>query len=219
MTAPEWLTGLGSFFLHNWAEIVKAALGVWMAIVATLALTTWRRQSSAQRKADLMDELTESVHKFIGLMADPILMVRIVKVGIESYAYYHQLDHSLPNPEAVVYIQNDGREHAKQLSECLNPCMESVSRIASLVVKGQVFGFKNYHECQNACAMLISQYKRIGALRSIIGRTSSNWKNSKVQEVLSKAIALDADEIQKQIEEQHTKFLAFVKENYEAIFN
>jgi hypothetical protein len=39
------------------------------------------------------------------------------------------------------------------------------------------------------------------------------------QEVLSKATALDADEIQKQMEEQHTEFLAFVKENYRAIFN
>jgi hypothetical protein len=85
-------------------------------------------------------------------------------------------------------------------------------------VKGQVFGFKNYHECQNACAILISQYKRIGALQSIIGRPSLNWENSKVQEVLSKAIALDADEIQKQIEEQHTKFLTFVQESYKAVF-
>jgi hypothetical protein len=193
MMLPAWITAL------DWAEIVKGALGLWMAIIATLALTTWKRQSSAQRKADFMDDLVESVHKFIGLMATPIYIVKIVKIGVESYTHHHQLDHSLPNPEAVAYIQNRGKEDAKQLSESLNLCDEPVSRIATLVVKGQVFGFKNYHECQNACAILISQYKRIGALQSIIGRPSLNWENSKVQEVLSKAIALDADEIQKQI--------------------
>ena len=147
MTAPEWVSGLGSILLQQWAEIVKAVLGVWMAIVATIALTTWRRQSSAQRKADFMDELTESVHKFIGLMADPVHVVRFVKIGIESHKSDRGLDQSLPNPEAVAYIQKQGREHAARLSESLNPCGEPATRIGSLVVKGEVLGLKNYDQC------------------------------------------------------------------------
>jgi hypothetical protein len=202
----------------NWAEIVRGVVSIWVAMVATLALKTWKRQSKAQKQTDFMDEITESVHEFISLMAAPIEMVRYVKIGIESYAGFYQLDKSLENPEAVAYIQKRGEADAKRLSEFLKPCTEPLSRICSLVAKGQVFGFKNYNECQNACAMIIWQYNRIQALCSLIGSASLNWENPKIQESLSKVIMLDADDIEKQIKEQNVNFLLFVKDNYQTIF-
>jgi hypothetical protein len=209
------VTFLGSW---NWAEIVKGVVSIWVATVATLALKTWKRQSKAQKQTDFMDQITESVHEFISLMAAPIEMVRYVKIGIESYAGFYQLDQSLENPEAVAYIQKRGEADAKRLDEYLKPCMEPLSRIRSLVTKGQVFGFKNYNECQNACTMIMWQNDRIQALRYIIGSASLNWENPKVQESLSKVIALDPDDIEKQIQEQSVKFLSFVKDNYQTIF-
>lgn len=165
-----------------------------------------------------MDEITKSFHEVISLMAAPIEMVKYVKIGIESYAGFYQLDQSLENPEAVAYIQKRGEADAKRLYEYLKPCEEPLSRIRFLVAKGQVFGFKNYNECQNACAMIIWQYDRIQALRYIIGSASLNWNNPKVQESLRNVITLDAGDIEKQIKEQSVKFLTFLKDNYQAIY-
>ena len=165
-----------------------------------------------------MDEITESVHEFIDLMAAPTEMVKYVKIGIESYASLPELDQSLENPEAVAYIQKQGQEDAKRLYEYLKPCTQPLSKIRSLVAKGQVFGFKNYNECQNACAMITWQYDRIQSWCSIIGSGSLYWKNPKVQESLSKVIFLDSDDIEKQIKEQHVKFLIFIKDNYKTIY-
>lgn len=202
----------------NWAEIIKGIVSIWVATVATLALKTWKRQSKAQKQTDFIDEITESVHEFIDLMAAPTEMVKYVKIGIESYASLPELDQSLENPEAVAYIQKKGQEDAKQLYEYLKPCTQPLSKIRSLVAKGQVFGFKNYNECQNACAMITWQYERIQALCYIIGSGSLNWKNPEVQESLRKVISLDSGDIEKQIKEQHVKFLIFIKDNYKTIY-
>jgi len=211
----ETITFLSSW---NWAEVIKGIVSIWVAMIATLALETWKRQSKAQKQTDFMDEITKSVHEFIDLMAAPTEMVKYVKIGIESYAGLPELDQSLGNPEAVAYIQKQGQEDAKRLYEYLKPCTQPLSKIRSLVAKGQVFGFKNYDECQNACAMITWQYERIQALCYIIGSGSLNWRNPEVQKSLSKVISLDSGDIEKQIKEQHVKFLIFIKDNYKAIY-
>jgi hypothetical protein len=45
-----------------------------------------------------------------------------------------------------------------------------------------------------------------------------NWENPKVQKTLSDVIALDPDDIDKQVKEQSVKFLTFVRDNYQTIF-
>lgn len=214
----EFINKTVTFLSGNWPEIVKGIVSVWVAMVATLALKTWKQQSKAQKQTDFMDEITESVYEFIDLMADPIEIVKFVRIGIESYAGLPQLDQSLENPEAVAYIQKRGKEDAKQLYEYLKPCTQAMSKIHFLVAKGQVFGFKNYYECQDACAMITWQHERIQALCYMIGSESLYWKNPKVQESLRNVIALDPDDIKKQIREQSVKFLIFVKDNYQTIY-
>ena len=201
----------------NWAEIVKCIVSIWVAVVATLALKTWKRQSKAQKQIDFMDDLTNSVHEFIFSLAGPIEMVKHIKIAIESYAGTPDLDTEIDNPEAVAYIQRHGKEDSKRLYEYLKSCSPALTRIRSLSAKGQVLGLKNYKECYNACSMLTWQHDRIQALCYMIGSDSLYWKNPKVQEFLSKVIQLDSEEINKGIEEQNAKFLAFVKENYEVI--
>ncbi|MDP8218985.1 MAG: hypothetical protein P9M03_09700 [Candidatus Theseobacter exili] len=85
----------------NWPEIIKGIVSIWVATVATKALTTWKRQSKAQKRADFMDELTESVHKFIDAIAAPCEMVKYIKIGIESHACLPDLDKSLENPDCL----------------------------------------------------------------------------------------------------------------------
>jgi len=211
----ETVTYLSSW---NWAEIIKAIVSIWVAVVATLALRTWKRQAKAQKQTDFMDDITESVHEFIDLMAAPTQMVGYVKIGIESHAGLPELDQTLKNPEAVAYIQRRGQEDAKRLHEYLRPCTRPLSRIRSLVAKGQVFRFKDYNECQKTCAMITWQYDRIQVLCSIIGSGSLNWTNPKVQEALARAISLDSNDVEKQIKEQYVTFLTFIRDNYQAIY-
>ena len=202
----------------NWPEIIKGIVSIWVATVATIALKTWKRQSKAQKQADFMDELTESVHEFIDAIAAPCEMIKYVKIGIESHAGSPFLDKSLENPEAVAYIQKHGKEDAKHLYEYLKPCAQPLSKIRSLVAKGQVLGFKNYNNCKNACRVIALQYDRIQIFYYFIGSPSLYWKNPEVQESLSKAISLDPCDIGKQIKEQNVIFLNFVKDTYKKIY-
>jgi hypothetical protein len=208
---------LQSLYEWNWAEIVKGIASIWVAVVATFALKTWKRQSKAQKQVDFMDDLTDSVHEFINSLAGPIEMVKYIKIGIESYVGMPDLDTEIKNPEAVAYIQRQGKDDSKRLYEYLKACSPALTRIRSLSAKGQVLGLKNYKDCYNACSMLTRQHDRIQALCYMIGSDSLYWKNPKVQEFLSKVIQVDPEEIKKGVEEQNAKFLAFVKENYEKI--
>lgn len=202
----------------NWAEIVKGGVSIWVAIVATLALKTWKRQSKAQKQTDFMDEITNSVHEFVMAMSAPTEMVKYIKIGIESHSRAPGLPSGIENPEAVAYIQKNGKEDSKMLIEYLNLCRPSLAKIRSLSAKGQVLGFKNYEQCQTACTMLAWQHERVQALCYIIGNPSLYWQNHEVQKLLSKGIQLDSEEIRRQLEEYNTMFLIFVKENYRRIF-
>jgi hypothetical protein len=202
----------------NWAEIVKGIVGLWVATVATLALTTWKRQSKAQRQIDFLDGITDSVHEFIASMSGPTEIVKYVKIGIESYAGAPDLDREIENPEAVAYIQKQGKEDSKRLLEYLKHCCPSLTKIRSLSAKGQVLRLKNYTDCQEACSMLTWQHDRIQALCYLIGSPSLNWRNPEVQELLSKVIQLDPKEIKKETEAQNVRFLTFIKGNYDKIY-
>lgn len=202
----------------NWAEIVQGIVSIWVAGVATIALTTWKKQSKAQKQTDFLDEITEAVHEYIHLIGVPTEMVKYVKIEMESHAHSLDLDKNIENPEIVAYIQNQGKDDAKQLLEYLKPCEALLSKIRSLIAKGQVFGFKNYDQCRDACTMITWQYDRIQALWYMIGNASLNWKNSEIQKTLHKVTSLDSAEINEQIKEQNVKFLTFVRDNYEAIY-
>ena len=202
----------------DWAEIVKGGVSIWVAIVATLALKTWKRQSKAQKQTDFMDEITNSVHEFIMGMAGPTEILKYIKIGIESHAKLPDLIADIENPEAVAYIQKYGKEDSKRLIEKLNLCNPSLTKIRSLSAKGQVFGFKNYKECQNACTMLTWQYDRIQALCYVIGNPSLNWENPEVQKTLSKVIQMDPEEVRRELEKYNVLFLSFITENYSKIY-
>lgn len=202
----------------NWTEIVKVIISVYVAAVATIALTTWKKQSKAQRQIDFMDALADSVHEFIASLVAPIEMVKIIKIGIESHKGIRNLNTEIKNPEAVAYIQKRGKDDSMRLNEYLKACGTSLAKIRSLSAKGQVLGLKNYKECYNACKMLTSQYDRMQSLCYMIGSENLYWENPVIQETLSKVLLLEPDEINKEIEEQYIIFLTYVKENYEQIY-
>lgn len=202
----------------DWAEIFKIIISAWVATVATVALSTWRRQSKAQRQSDLLDELTNSVHEFADLMSAPVEMLHHIKIQIESHKGTFGLRTDVPYPEAVACIEKYGKEDSSRLFEYLNASSPALTKISSLSAKGQVFGFRNYEKCQKACQMLLWQHSKLQAVAVIIGSTSMNWQNPEVQKSLNTLMQIDPDEIITQLQVQNIEFLEFVKTNYEKIF-
>ncbi len=49
----------------DWMALTQGIAGIWMAVVATIALNTWRRQIKAKKHVDFLDELTDTVHVLV----------------------------------------------------------------------------------------------------------------------------------------------------------
>lgn len=218
-TMYDFITKIIAIFSEwNWSEILKICISAWMAYIATRALQNWKRQSKAQQKTEFLDRLTDAVHEFIAHIATPVEMIGNIKIGIECYGEKSHTDLDRVNPGTITYIQKHGEEDAKKLYEYLKPCTLVLSKIQSLVAKGQVFGLKNYPECQKSCGLIIAQYEKVQAFCSIIGSPSLNWDNPEVQAVLSNVLKISAADLTKQLQDQNVKFLAFVKESYGATY-
>ena len=209
---------LRTFASWNWLEILKTSTGFGTAIIAWLALQNWKRQSKAQKETAFLDEITDAIHEFIDLIAAPMEMVRFIKIGVSSYSGLPQLDRSLKYPEAVAYIQKQGAEDAKRLYEYLKPCTPILSKIRSLVAKGQVFEFEDYSECQNACRLITQQHEQIQAICALIGNPNWNWQNPQVEKTLGGVLAIDPDQMKQQVEQQNVKFIEFVRKSYAAAY-
>jgi len=202
----------------DWAAIIQSASSVFVAFIAWLALSTWKQQSKAQKKSEFMDELTDTVHEFISLLGAPTQMVKYIKMAIECHEQVSSIDPRIKNSGVIEYIKKDGKQESKRLRESLEPCEHSLIKINSLIAKGQVFGFSDYNSCQESCKMITWQYDRIQALGYMIGNESANWENPEVKETLDKVVALEESDIREVIAEFNSKFLTFVKKNYEIIY-
>jgi hypothetical protein len=203
----------------NWLEIIECAATVFTAGVALVALNTWKVQSKAQRMADFLDELTDEIHKYIQAMSTPVEVLKIIRIGLECYT-------PLPSDEyrnnvhanSIAYIEKRGKSDSARLLESLIKCSESISKIQSLIAKGQIYNFEKYSECQNACNMLLWQFQRLQVVASVIGSDSMNWNNPEVQKSIVNMNSVQVDDVQKHLQDQHVKYLGFAKANYHAIY-
>lgn len=209
LLAWDWPAIIGAI-----ATVIGAIATVWLVYIARCALNTWKKQSKAQRRLDFMDQLTDAVHELIGLLENPIAVVRVIKIGIESHS---GLNHTTETDAAIEYIKKRGEGTAKQLLEHLQPCKQTLFKVKSLVVKGQILGLNNYEECRQACDMISLQHDGMWSLYTMIGLKSWNWENPKVKENLALIIKIDDEEMKQQIRKANVQFITFVGENYGAI--
>ena len=209
MTMAKW----------SWFNITQVIVGIWVAIVATIALKTWKHQSKAEKQAHFLDELTNAVHEFIQRLSTAKQIVRFIKIGIDSYqGLDFELNKDIENPEAVAFIGKSGKIESEKLKDALITCSPSMLKIHSLVAKGQVFDFPDYEKCQEACRMITWQYERMEAFACMISNDTMNWKNVKVQEALTKVIALEPEDIDRHIREWKSSFLIFIRDTYKSIY-
>ena len=202
----------------NWSGIIQSIAALAMVFIAYRALTEWRNQHKAEKITSFFDELTDIIHEYIQLLGVPIQQLQFIKIHIESHKFDLDLKKELEYPEVVAFIENYGQEEAKKLQEALTLCNKPLSKIRSLLVKGQVFSIENYQECQNACNMLTWQYDRLQAFYAIISSINLNWKNEKVIEYCKNVLELTSEDIEQHISENQIEYIRFVQNTYNKVY-
>lgn len=198
----------------DWPSFVSAIVSVWLACIATYALTTWKKQSKAKRQLDFMDQFTDAVHELIGMLDAPLEVVRIIKIGITS--------HSKPNQEpdiqsVIEYKKTYGKDVSKQLFEYLKPCKQAIFKVQSLLTKGQVLGLNDYDKCKQACEIIVRQPKAMEGMGVLLALESLNLDNPEVKKHLSSILTPDAGKMDQAIGEANVQFIVFVRSNYRSI--
>jgi hypothetical protein len=203
----------------DWFKISQSVVGICMAMIANNALGAWKKQSKAKILTDFLNEITETVHEYILLMATSQEFVRLVNIGIEAHSLpLPGEEESIQNPNFVRYIQRNGKDMSARILEHLNKCRPIAAKISSLLAKGQVLGLEKYEKCQNSCNILLWQFNCIEALAVTIGSTTLNWHNELIQKNLTKFSKISADDLKEKMQKSSIAFLIYIKERYAAIY-
>ncbi|MFA5315839.1 MAG: hypothetical protein WC369_00235 [Dehalococcoidales bacterium] len=202
----------------SWSKVLPAVAGIWTAIIATIALSTWKKQTRAHRQIEFMDQLTDTVHEYIQTMVAPVMLLKIIKIGIQAYSGTTLLRGMvIKNAGVITYIEEKGKSDQIKLNEYLDKVRPIISRLDSLVTKGQVLGLNNYKQCYDACLMLARSYNQIEVFTGVIGNSHLNWENPLIQETLDRTMTIDSSNIKADINNQHSVFLEFIKQTYQTL--
>jgi len=202
------------FTTWDWPGIAQAATGIWLAIVATRALNTWKQQSKAERQAAFLDRLTEAAHQIVVLLDAPLQISKYVRIGFESHSDQMNADAK----SVVAYIQSMGSRHTVPLREALAKCAPAITHFRSLVSKGQALGLDRYVDCINASILLTHPFDQMNSLCWLIGNTSLNWQHPEVASLVHKVVELDPEQMANSIAAQNVAILAVVQHNYGLIY-
>jgi hypothetical protein len=200
----------------DWEAIIKIIIGVWAVGVATHALNTWKRQAKAERKANILDEITETTYTYINQMYEPTERVRYINIVINSFE-----EAVVPNQEhsgKVKYVLEHGKEDAKGLSDSLQHCTASYAKLGALINRAKALGFIDFPVFHQACMNMFLVHRKSASITTIIGNTNLNWENPKVKESLDNLLLLDADGMGQALQTSQKKILEFSRVNYESIY-
>ena len=212
------------WFFHaitsNWLELIKAFAPVVTAVIAFLALKNWKGQDKAKREAEFLDAMIEAVHTYIAEMTRPITVFEMAKIGMKSHAptWEGGDEADIAIKGAIAYIQKNGEHDAKRMRDELEAVRPSVVKLRSLMAKGQVFGFDGYAKCRDAVVMLTWHFDRIEAFTAVIGSPTWNWDNPIVLKHLKNVMAIDPDDIRKNLSENNVAILEFAGATYKRIY-
>lgn len=202
----------------DWLQIAQTSAAIFVAYIAHSALNTWRQQLKATIRTDFLDKITDAVHAYIATLGAPVTVLRLSKIGIESQAGLPILDKSLPNSEAIAFIESNGKYYSDKILEHLENIREPVAKVRALAIKGQTLGFDKYNKCSEAVKILASQYDRLESFAVMIGSENMNWENPGIQKILDKILSIEPDDIGKDIQKYNVSFLEFISESYASTF-
>lgn len=198
----------------NWSSIIQSLTGIATLYIAWVALGSWKKQHKSQKITELLDQLTDSVHDFVQSISIPVQRLQFIHIGIDSCQYDMDLNKDLKYPEAIRFIEKEGREAATGLMESLKAAENSVHRIRSLLVKGQIYNIENYEICKKSCNMIVWQYDRLQVVYAILSNQNMNWDHPKVIESVGNLIDITPDDITKHLNDNQVEFFNFVKNAY-----
>jgi len=106
--------------INNLSSILTALVGIWLAVIATLALRTWKYQTRAEKHIQFMDGLTDTVHEYIQAMQAPIEALKYIEIAIESHLEVAALQHKDTKYAGIIsYIAKEGKVDQTRLFEYL----------------------------------------------------------------------------------------------------
>lgn len=211
---------LGVITSIDWLEVMKALAAVATALIAYFALRNWQRQDKAKREAEFLDTMIEATHTFITEISKPTLLLEMAKIGIASHRPVEDNDDEADKAVkgAIAFIQKNGDRNAKRLLSALEAVEPSAINLKSLATRGQVFKFDDYAICQRAITLLIWQLDRIAAFTAIIGSSTWNWEHPEVQKSLNDVMAIEPDDIRKNLTDNNVVVLEFARDTYKRIY-
>lgn len=204
----------------RWPETISAFAAVVTAIIAMIALQTWKYQDQAKSKAEFLDALIETAHTYIAEIPKPITLLEMAKIGMTSHAptWENGEQGETAIRGAIAYIQKHGEQNGKQLLEVLEPVQSLVIKLRSLTAKGQVFKFDNYVECQNAVVMLTCHFDKIEAFTAVICSPTWNWDHPEVLKLLRNVMTINPEEIRADVKKNNVAILEFARESYKRLY-
>ena len=110
----------------KWSSIIQSVTGIAMVYIATIALTSWKRQHQSQKVTSLLDELTDAIYDFVQSISIPVQRLKFIHIKIENYKHNRDLNKELAYPKAICFIEKEGRKAADELLKSLTPCESAV---------------------------------------------------------------------------------------------
>jgi hypothetical protein len=186
-------------------------------VFAYRALTIWKLKAQANKKTEFIDVLIDEVHKFTTLVQPAIEVYKFIKTSVDNHNRIDKLVNIKSPLPYKTYITEAGTQDSDRLSTQLKECVNTMSKIRSLVVKGQIYDFIDYDKCQEASNLILHQYNRLAMVVFMI-KPGLFLENPKVQESLFAALSQDPKDMENYLEEQNIKLLEFARKNYVKIY-
>ena len=214
---PLWLGVLMKWLAAvEWPAALQGVAAVWVAVVSTIALRTWRTQLRAQKYIEFIEAITNTVHEYILLMRDPVTHLDMARISISSRQRADTESSALQSQALVDFIEREGRERSQVIWDSLALVKPVLSRLQSLSVKGQALGMVGYERCFNACRMLEWSYNQLEAFCAIIRSPHMNWEHPEVQKNLKTAASIEPSALRSNLATQNVEIVGFAKDVYKS---
>ncbi|CAC9552079.1 hypothetical protein [uncultured Gammaproteobacteria bacterium] len=201
----------------EWSKIIQSVASIITVVFAYRALTIWKLKAQANKKTEFIDVLIDEVHKFTTLVQPAIKDYKVIKMSVDNHNRIDKLVNNNPPLPYKTYITEAGAQDSDRLSTKLKECVNTMSKIRSLVVKGQIYDFIDYDKCQEASNLILHQYNRLAKVVFMIN-PGLFLENPKVQESLFAALSQEPEDMENCLKEQNIKLLKFARKNYVKIY-
>ncbi|WP_440682446.1 hypothetical protein [Cysteiniphilum halobium] len=193
---------------------LSAVFSFLTAIIACLALNSWKYQMKANVKIKFLDDLTSELICYCGELININDYLKFI-VDIEYKSYEVKLQDTYNDESGIVkYIKCKGRERAKLIFGYLDKARLVSSRIESLMIRGQFYRFNQFEELNSAIDELLLISKHIEGIAFVLSNSSFYLPNADIQESLSNVVKIEPDKINECLRNKEQNSLKYIGRYY-----